>query len=186
MPGKVNPVIPEVLTAMARTQCVGLDSAIALAGQSGNFQLNVMLPLVADNLLQMIGILARACAALAGRGGIGDFSVRRAELAAAAARNPILATTLAPELGYELTAQIVKRALAEQRPIIEVAAEMSKIDRARLEQLLDPRRQTDAAQAGLEPDHLTLTPPGQGRKYRSTHEITPPPETRQPTDGTTL
>jgi fumarate hydratase class II len=150
MPGKVNPVIPEAC-AMAATQCVGLDAAIALAGQSGNFQLNVMLPLVADNLLQMIGILARACSALAGRGGIGDFSVRRAELAAAAARNPILATTLAPELGYELTAQIIKRALAEQRPIIEVAAEMSKIDRARLQQLLDPRRQTDADQADPNP-----------------------------------
>lgn len=141
MPGKVNPVIPEAC-AMAATQCVGFDAAIALAGQSGNFQLNVMLPLVADNLLQMIGILTRACTALAGRGGIADFTVHRAELAATAARNPILATALAPEIGYELAAQIVKRALAEQRPIIEVAAELTKIDKTRLQQLLDPRRLT--------------------------------------------
>ncbi|MDB6060073.1 MAG: aspA [Verrucomicrobiaceae bacterium] len=142
MPGKVNPVIPEAC-AMAATHCVGLDTAIALAGQSGNFQLNVMLPLVADNLLQMIGILARACIALAGRGGIADFTVQRAALAATAARNPILATALAPELGYELAAKIVKRAVAEQRPIIEIAAELSNIDKKTLQQLLDPQRLTE-------------------------------------------
>ena len=147
MPGKVNPVIPEAC-AMAAVQCMGLDTAIALAGQSGNFQLNVMLPLVADNLLQMIGLLARTCSALAGRGGLADFSVRRAELAAKAARNPILATALAPELGYELAAQIVKRALAEQRPIIEVAAEMSTIAPLTLQQLLDPRRLTESGHNG--------------------------------------
>ncbi|HEY3700376.1 MAG TPA: class II fumarate hydratase [Spongiibacteraceae bacterium] len=142
MPGKVNPVIPEAC-AMAATQCVGLDAAIALAGQAGNFQLNVMLPLVADNLLQMIGLLARSCKALAGRGGIVDFVVEREALAAKAARNPILITALAPEIGYELAAQIVKRALAEQRPIIEVAAELSKMDKTRLQYLLDPRRLTE-------------------------------------------
>lgn len=142
MPGKVNPVIPEAC-AMAATQCVGLDAAIAIAGQSGNFQLNVMLPLVADNLLQMIGLLARVCTALGGRGGIADFSVQREALAAKAARNPILVTALAPEIGYELSAQIVKRAVAEQRPIIDVAAEMSSIERSRLEQLLDPRLLTE-------------------------------------------
>lgn len=142
MPGKVNPVIPEAC-AMAATQCIGLDAAIAAAAQSGNFQLNVMLPLVADNLLQMIGLLARACTALAGRGGIADFTVARAALAAKAARNPVLITALAPELGYELAAKIVKHALEEQRPIIDVAAEMSKIDRARLQHLLDPLRLTE-------------------------------------------
>jgi fumarate hydratase class II len=147
MPGKVNPVIPEAC-AMAATQCIGLDAAIAAAAQSGNFQLNVMLPLAADNLLQMIGLLARACVALCGRGGIADFTVARAALAAKAARNPVLATALAPELGYELAAQIVKRALAEQRPIVEVAAEMSKIDRTRLQQLLDPGRLTEGGTAG--------------------------------------
>jgi fumarate hydratase class II len=143
MPGKVNPVIPEAC-AMAATHCVGLDTAIAFAGQAGNFQLNVMLPLVADNLLQMLGILARSCGALAGSGAIADFSVQRERLAAAAARNPILATALAPEIGYELTARIVKRALTEQRPIIDVAAEMSSLGRERLQLLLDPRRQTEA------------------------------------------
>ncbi len=142
MPGKVNPVIPEACV-MAATQCIGLDAAIAMAAQSSNFQLNVMLPLAADNLLQMIGLLARACTALAQSGGLADFTVARATLAAKAERNPVLITALAPELGYELAAQIVKRALAEQRPIVEVAAEMSKIDAARLQQLLDPLRLTE-------------------------------------------
>ncbi len=141
MPGKVNPVIPEAC-AMAATQCLGLDAAIAAAAQTSNFQLNVMLPLAADNLLMMVGLLARACIALAGRGGIADFTVARAALAAKAARNPVLITALAPTLGYELAAQIVKRALTEQRPIIEIAAEMSKIDAAQLQQLLDPLRLT--------------------------------------------
>ncbi|HET8710129.1 MAG TPA: class II fumarate hydratase [Spongiibacteraceae bacterium] len=147
MPGKVNPVIPEAC-AMAATQCIGLDAAIAAAAQSGNFQLNVMLPLVADNLLQMIALLARACRALSGRGGIADFRVARAALAAQAARNPMLITALAPEIGYELAAQIVKRALAEQRPIIEVAAEMSHIDKTRLAQLLNPLQLTEAGNTG--------------------------------------
>src|SRR5690606_22126000 len=80
MPGKVNPVVPEAV-AMAATQCVGLDAAIALAGQPGNFQLNVMLPLVADNLLSMIGLLARASRQLAGRGAIADFTVNEELLA---------------------------------------------------------------------------------------------------------
>lgn len=142
MPGKVNPVIPEAC-AMAATQCIGLDAAIALAGQSGNFQLNVMLPLVADNLLQMLHLLSNACRALAGRGGIADFTVNRNALAERAARNPILATALAPAVGYEAAADIVKRALKEEKPIAEIAMQMSKLDKNALQTLLDPRRLTD-------------------------------------------
>ncbi|MET0378164.1 MAG: class II fumarate hydratase [Spongiibacteraceae bacterium] len=145
MPGKVNPVIPEAC-AMAMTQCVGLDSAIALAAQSGNFQLNVMLPLVADNLLTMIELLTRSCQALAGHGGIVDFAVDRAALAARAARNPILATALVPLIGYQRAAEIVKRAEQEQRPLREVAAAMTELDTATLDKLLDPARLT---QGGL-------------------------------------
>ena len=135
---------------MAATQCIGLDAAIAAAAQAGNFQLNVMLPLVADNLLQMIGLLARTCTALAGRGGVADFTVAYAELAAKAERNPILITALAPEIGYELAAQIVKRALSEKRSIIEVATEMTDLDAARLQQLLNPRRLTEAGSKDAE------------------------------------
>jgi fumarate hydratase class II len=142
MPGKVNPVIPEAC-AMAATQCVGLDSAIALAGQSGNFQLNVMLPLAADNLLGMIGLLARAMRALAGRGGIADFQVNREQLAARAARNPILATALVPLVGYQLAAEIVKKSRSENRALLEVAQEMTDLDAAALAELLDSARLTE-------------------------------------------
>jgi fumarate hydratase class II len=142
MPGKVNPVIPEAV-AMAAAQCAGLDAANALAGQSGNFQLNVMLPLVADNLLAMIGLLGRACTALAGRGGLLDFEVNSDHLAAQAAKNPILATALAPLIGYEKAAAIAKRAIAENCPILAVAQEMTDLDAEQLSTLLDPRRLTE-------------------------------------------
>ena len=142
MPGKVNPVIPEAC-AMALTQCIGLDTTIAFAAQAGNFQLNVMLPMVADNLLTMIELLARSCAALAGAGGIVDFAVDRKTLAEHAARNPILATALAPKVGYQLAADIVKRAEKEQRPLLEVATAMTDIEAATLAQLLDPLRLTN-------------------------------------------
>lgn len=142
MPGKVNPVIPEAV-AMAAAQVVGLDTAIALAGQSGNFQLNVMLPLVADNLLTMIGLLARGCEALAGRGGILDFEVNREQLAAQAARNPMLVTALAPHIGYQLAAEIAKRAIAENRSVLELARELTELDEATLHQVLDSQRLTE-------------------------------------------
>ena len=141
MPGKVNPVIPEAC-AMACAQCLGLDAAIAIAGQSGNFQLNVMLPLVADNLLTMLTVLARTCRALGGHGGIGDFQVNRAYLAEQAARNPILATALAPLIGYQRAAEIVKTANAENRPLLDVAQSMTDLDAATLQHLLDIQRLT--------------------------------------------
>jgi fumarate hydratase class II len=142
MPGKVNPVIPEACV-MALTQCIGLDTTIALAAQAGNFQLNVMLPMVADNLLTMIELLARSCAALAGAGGIVDFAVDRKTLAERAARNPILATALAPRVGYQLAAEIVKRAEKEQRPLHDIAIEMTDLDAATLTELLDPLKLTN-------------------------------------------
>lgn len=142
MPAKVNPVIPEAV-AMAATQCIGLDAAVAMAGQSGNFQLNVMLPLVADNLLSMTDLLGRACEHLGGSGGIADFSVNRELLAARAARNPILITALAPLIGYARAAEIAKRALSENLPIAEVARSMTDLDDATLERLLDSRALTE-------------------------------------------
>jgi fumarate hydratase class II len=149
MPGKVNPVIPEAV-AMAATQCVGLDAANALAGQSGNFQLNVMLPLVADNLLTMIGLLGRACVALAGSGGVLDFDVNSDLLAAQAAKNPILATALNPVIGYEKAAAIAKRAIAENAPILAVAQEMTDLDAEQLSKLLDPLTLTEGGVPGTD------------------------------------
>jgi fumarate hydratase class II len=136
MPGKVNPVIPEAV-AMVATQVMGLDAAIAMAGQSGNFQLNVMLPLIARNLLEQIHLLTNAASAL------NDLCIHGAtpnveRLDDALARNPILVTALNPVIGYERAAAIAKKAYAEGRPVFDVALEMSGLAREDLQRLLDP------------------------------------------------
>ncbi|MEJ0084109.1 MAG: class II fumarate hydratase [Pseudomonadota bacterium] len=136
MPGKVNPVIPEAV-AMVAAQVMGLDAAIAVAGQSGNFQLNVMLPLVANNLLQAIHLLANAARALATQC-IAGIEPDIARLDDALARNPILATALNPAIGYERAAAIAKRAYAENRAVFDVALEMSGLPEDELRRLLDP------------------------------------------------
>ena len=140
MPGKVNPVIPEAV-AMIAAQVIGGDATIAIAGQSGSFQLNVMLPVIAWNLLENIRLLASATCALDERA-IAGFTVNSAQLAAALERNPVLVTALNPVIGYEQGAAIAKRALAEGRPVAEVAAEMTDLPAARLAQLLDPKALT--------------------------------------------
>jgi fumarate hydratase class II len=136
MPGKVNPVIPEAV-AMVATHVIGLDASIALAGQSGNFQLNVMLPLVANNLLTCIELLANAAQSLAERC-IAGAEPNLARLDETLARNPILATALNPVIGYERAAAIAKRAYAEGRPVFDVALEMSGLSEEELTRLLDP------------------------------------------------
>jgi fumarate hydratase class II len=140
MPGKVNPVIPEA-TTMVVAQVIGNDTTITIAGQSGNFQLNVMLPLIAYNLLQSIEILGNAARALADRA-IKGFTVNKARIAEALDRNPILVTALNPVIGYEKGAAIAKKAYQEGRPILEVAQAMTDLPRAELEKLLDPAELT--------------------------------------------
>ncbi len=137
MPGKVNPVIPEA-AAMAATQVMGNDVAIGIAGQSGNFQLNVMLPLIAWNLLQSIQLLAGACRAMADKS-IATFRVQEANICKGLHRNPILATALNPVVGYEKAAEIAKRAYREDRPVVDVAEEMTELSRDELQRLLDPK-----------------------------------------------
>lgn len=141
MPGKVNPVIPEAV-AMVGAQVIGNDAAITVAAQSGNFELNVMLPLVAHNLLSSIEILSNASSLLAHKA-IKSFTVREQSLQQALKRNPILVTALNPIIGYEKAAQIAKQAYAEQRPIVDVAAENTDLSLDELEQLLDPRKLTE-------------------------------------------
>ena len=140
MPGKVNPVIPEA-TTMVAAQVIGNDSTITIAGQSGNFQLNVMLPVIAHNLLQSIHLLASVARALAD-GAIAGFTVNKARLAEAVDRNPILVTALNPVIGYEKGAAIAKKAYAEGKPVLEVAERMTDLPRAELERLLDPAELT--------------------------------------------
>jgi fumarate hydratase class II len=136
MPGKVNPVIPEA-AAMVAAQVIGHDATVTIAGQSGNFQLNVMLPLIAWCLLDSIGLLANALRALSDSA-IASFRINEQRLAQAIDRNPILVTALNPVIGYEKAAAIAKKAYAEGRPIREVAREMTDLTYDELERLLDP------------------------------------------------
>jgi fumarate hydratase, class II len=141
MPGKVNPVVPESVTMIA-AQVMGNDVTITVAGQSGNFQLNLMLPLIAFNLLQSLELLSIASRTLADQALLG-FTVNRDRLNDALARNPILVTALNPLIGYEKGAAIAKKAYAEGRPILEVAAEMTDLGLDELRRLLDPRALTE-------------------------------------------
>lgn len=136
MPGKVNPVIPEA-TAMVAAQVIGNDATITVAGQSGNFQLNVMLPVIAHNLLESVRLLANVSRLLADSA-IAGFTVNEARLAEALDRNPILVTALNPVIGYEKGAAIAKKAYTQGKPILAVAGEMTDLPRGELAKLLDP------------------------------------------------
>src|SRR5450631_2331067 len=140
MPGKVNPVVPESVTMMA-AQVIGNDATITIAGQSGNFQLNVMLPVIAYNLLQSLELLGIGCRNL-GEHALKGFTVNRDRVKDALARNPILVTALNPLIGYEKGAAIAKKAYQEGRPILDVAAEMTHLSVDELRRLLDPKTLT--------------------------------------------
>jgi fumarate hydratase class II len=120
---------------------IGNDAAITVAGQSGNFELNVMLPIIAHNLLQSIELLANSSRLLADKA-IATFKVNEAKLKEALSRNPILVTALNPIIGYQKAAEIAKTAYKEGRPIIDVALEHTDLDRSQLETLLNPEKLT--------------------------------------------
>jgi fumarate hydratase class II len=146
MPGKVNPVVAESVTMIA-AQVIGNDSTVTLAGQSGNFQLNVMLPVIAYNLLQSMELLAIGSRNLADHA-IAGLSVNRERIQDALARNPILVTALNPIIGYEKGAAIAKQAYREGRPILDVAAEMTDLSLEELRRLLDPKSLTEGGIKG--------------------------------------
>jgi len=146
MPGKVNPVVAESVTMIA-AQVIGNDATITLAGQSGNFQLNVMLPVIAYDLLQSLELLGIACRNLADNA-LKGFTVNRDRMNDALARNPILVTALNPLIGYEKGAAIAKKAYREGRPILDVAAEMTDLSIDELRRLLDPKSLTDGGIKG--------------------------------------
>ncbi|MCG5510188.1 class II fumarate hydratase [Ectothiorhodospira lacustris] len=144
MPGKVNPVVPEAV-AMICARVMGNDVTIGIAGQSGNFQLNVMLPLIAHDLLESIELLYRGVVLLREKA-VEGLMVDESRLRAALERNPILVTALNPVIGYEQGAAIAKRAYGEGRPVLAVALEMTGLDEATLRRLLDPMRLTGIAE----------------------------------------
>ena len=140
MPGKVNPVIPEAATMVA-AQVIGNDTTITIAGQSGNFELNVMLPVIAKNALESIDLLSNVSVLLADKA-ITTFTVNVQQLEQSLAKNPILVTALNPIIGYEQAAKIAKIAYQQKRAIIDVAMEHTELNRQELERLLDPRKLT--------------------------------------------
>ena len=140
MPGKVNPVIPEAVS-MACADVVGNDVTISLGVQSGNFQLNVMLPVIAYNLLKSINLMGNAMPLLAKKC-IKSFKINEKSTQENLDRNPILVTALNPIIGYKKAAEIAKKAYKEKRSIIDVAEEMTTIERSELETLLDPKNLT--------------------------------------------
>ncbi len=146
MPGKVNPVIPEAVAQIA-AQVMGYDAAITVAAQSGNFQLNVMLPLIARNLLDALALLSRACTAL-DRMAIAGFTVHAGHMRERLARNPVLITALNPVIGYEAGARIAKIALEEGVSVREVARRMTQLSDEELDRLLDPRTLTGPDHSG--------------------------------------
>jgi fumarate hydratase class II len=141
MPGKINPVIPEAMT-MVCAQVMGNHQTVTVAGQSGNFQLNVMLPVLAYNLLQSIELLANGSRVLADQA-IKGFTVNEERINSLVGRNPIIVTALNPVIGYEKGAKIAKRAYAEGRLLKDVALEETSLTAEELDRILDPRGLTE-------------------------------------------
>jgi fumarate hydratase class II len=140
MPGKVNPVIPEAV-AMICAQVAGHDATILIAAQSGAFQLNTMLPVIAWNLLSSIHLLTGAAEAL-GLKAIAGFVVNEERLRELARRNPILATALAPHIGYDRSAEIAQEVVRTGRSVLDVALEKTSLSEPELREILDPARMT--------------------------------------------
>jgi fumarate hydratase class II len=141
MPGKINPVICEAMM-MVCAQVIANDVAVTIGNGRGNFELNVMLPLITHNLLDSITILGNASRVLADKA-VAGFTINRERMAENVEKNPILVTALNPVIGYDRAAQIAKRAYVEGRRIKEVAAEMTDLSPEELDRLLDPRQMTE-------------------------------------------
>jgi fumarate hydratase class II len=140
MPGKTNPVMPE-MARMVAAQVMGNDCVIALSNSLGDFQLNVMLPVIAHNILQSVTMLANATRLLAGKG-IEGFEVNDIRLGAFVHQNPTIATVLNPIIGYDKAAEVVKKALEEKKAIRQVVVEMGYLSPEEANRILDPRRMT--------------------------------------------
>ena len=146
MPGKVNPVIPEAV-AMVCADVIGNDTSITVAGQSGNFQLNVMLPVVAYNLLKSINLLGNAMPLLANKA-IKTFKVNSKNIDESLSKNPILVTALNRIIGYSKAAAIAKKAYKENKSVIDVAHEETGMSKAELKKLLNPSKLTKGGISG--------------------------------------
>ena len=140
MPGKVNPVIPESVCQVA-AQVIGNDAAIAVAGQSGNFEINVMMPVAAYNLLQSIDLLSAAADNLAEQCVSGLQATQRGP--EMVERGLAIVTSLVPHVGYDASAAIAKEAQATGRTVKEVAIEATSLSGEELDEILDPSSMTE-------------------------------------------
>ena len=127
---------------MACAQAIGNDVVITVCNQHGNFELNVMLPVIAHNLLQSITLLGNAARLFADKV-VASFTENRQRTDGLVGQNPVLVTVLNPIIGYEKAAQIAKKAYAEGRSLKDVAAEMTNLSKEELDRLLDPRKMTE-------------------------------------------
>jgi fumarate hydratase, class II len=141
MPGKVNPVMCEMVIQVA-AQIIGNDATISFGATSGFFELNTMLPVTGYNLLQSIELLSSACRTFAERC-IQGLEADQAICEGNIEKSLAMCTALAPVLGYDKAAQIAKRAFESGRTVREVAREMSGLDESTLQRLLDPATQTE-------------------------------------------
>ncbi|MFT4852770.1 MAG: fumarate hydratase class II [Bacteroidia bacterium] len=146
MPGKVNPVVPEAV-AMIAAEVLGNDTTITVAAQSGNFQLNVMLPLIADKLLGSITLLTSACGGL--QATLRDMTINRDGITSVLYQNPMLVTGLNEVIGYAAAAEIAKQAGKQNRSVLDVALELTDLSRDELERYLDPLMLADPHDEGL-------------------------------------
>ncbi len=146
MPGKVNPVMAEMLD-MACFQVVGNDTAVMMAVQAGQLELNVMMPQMAWSILFSLKIMTNAIDAFTRFCVIG-ITAQEDKCRAYVEKNPIIATALNPVIGYSKVAELVKQSLKEDRPIIDVAADAGVMPREELERILDPMKLTDPSAEG--------------------------------------
>jgi fumarate hydratase class II len=140
MPGKVNPVIPEVVTQIG-AQVIGNDATVAFAGSQGNFELNVFVPVMAKNLLEAISLLARACRVLADKC-VAGIEANVATMKAYAESSPSIGTALAPRLGYETTAEIIKESVQTGASIREIVRGRGLMTDEELDRALDVESMT--------------------------------------------
>ncbi len=140
MPGKVNPVIPESVR-MAAAQVIGNDIVISISNAQGEFQLNVMLPVIAYNIIQSITILANSSRLLAEKA-IDSFEVNEDHIAERVYRNPAIAAVLNPIIGYDRAAETVKRALKENKTVKQAAVEMKYLSLEEAEKIFKPETMT--------------------------------------------
>jgi len=140
MPGKVNPVIEESV-CMVCAQAIGNDATITIAAQAGNFELNVMFPVVAHNLIESIQLLGDVSKNFAQKS-VDLIEVDTESINAKVGKNPILVTALNPLIGYDLAAKIAKKSYAENRALLDVAKEMCDLSEQELIAALDPIKMT--------------------------------------------